>query len=182
MRTLGIWQFRRLAVLCTMCVALLLPMTALAAMPAPAEQRAGNADSPVPIDNLENVQQAVVRIEAVAPDDAPSAAFLGRQREGSGVVLDDRTVLTIGYLIVETDEVMVHTRQGRRVPASVAGYDHQTGFGLVRTVLPLGLAGMALGDSDAIGERQRVLTLGHGEADFTELTVVSRKPFAGSWE
>jgi serine protease Do len=131
---------------------------------------------------LSGALNAVVRIEAVAPDDAPSAAFLGRQREGSGVVLDDRTVLTIGYLIVETDEIMVHTRQGRRVPASVAGYDHQTGFGLVRTVLPLGLAGMALGDSDAISERQRVLTLGHGEAEFTELTVVSRKPFAGSWE
>lgn len=131
---------------------------------------------------LSGALNAVVRIEAVAPDDAPSAAFLGRQREGSGVVLDDRTVLTIGYLIVETDEVMVHTRQGRRVPASVAGYDHQTGFGLVRTVLPLGLAGIALGDSDAISERQRVLTLGHGEPEFTELTVVSRKPFAGSWE
>lgn len=125
---------------------------------------------------------AVVHIQATAAEGAPSAAFLGRQREGSGVVLDDRTVLTIGYLIVETDEIMVNTRSGRRVPASVAGYDHQTGFGLVRTVLPLGITGVALGDSDTIAERQRVLTLGHGEPDFTELTVVSRKPFAGSWE
>ncbi len=89
MRTLGIWQFRRLAVLCTMCVVLLLPMTALAAMPAPAEQRAGNADSPVPIDNLENVQQAVVRIEAVGVFKDPTEGMLTEAGSGSGFIIDE---------------------------------------------------------------------------------------------
>jgi S1-C subfamily serine protease len=49
-------------------------------------------------------------------------------------------------------------------------------------VLPLDGQPLELGDSDAVKEMERVLTLGHGEGLPTELLVVSRKPFAGSWE
>lgn len=132
-----------------------------------------------PVDKLFS---AVVRIEAQAPEGAMSSGSLGRQRAGTGVVIDERTVLTIGYLILETDNVDILTPQGRRIPAAVAGYDHQTGFGLVRAVLPMGIEPLELGDSDAVAERARVLTLGQGEREITELMVVSRKPFSGSWE
>jgi serine protease Do len=131
---------------------------------------------------VERLFSAVVRIEAQAPEGATSNTNLGRQRAGSGVVIDERTVLTIGYLILETDSIDILTPQGRRVPAAVAGYDHQTGFGLVRAVLPLGIEPLELGDSDSVGERSRVLTLGQGEREITELMIVSRKPFSGSWE
>jgi PhoPQ-activated pathogenicity-related protein len=46
--------------------------------------------------------------------------------------------------------VNVTTASGRRLPATVAGYDHATGFGVVRTVLPMDDTPMALGDSDAV--------------------------------
>jgi S1-C subfamily serine protease len=101
---------------------------------------------------------------------------------GTGIILDDRTVLTIGYLTLEADAVLVTTASGKRIPASVAGYDHGTGFGLVRTVVPLDGTPMALGDSDRVREKQRVLTLGHGEPEATEIFVLSRKPFAAGWE
>lgn len=140
----------------------------------PAVRSAGPADA--------KMLAAVVRIEAQAPREAPSNATLGRQRLGTGVVLDSRTVLTIGYLVLETDAVDVVTVSGRRIPSSLAGYDHQTGFGLVRTAIPLDTPGLELGDSDAATERTRVLTLGQGENELTELVVLSRKPFAASWE
>jgi serine protease Do len=125
----------------------------------------------------------VVRVEAKVPGDAMSAESLGPRRVGTGVLLDRTTVLTIGYLLLEADEVEVVTATGKRIPASVAGYDHQSGLGLVQTALPLEDARpIELGDSDAIAEMQRVLTLGHGEPAPTELTVVSRKDFAGRWE
>jgi S1-C subfamily serine protease len=41
---------------------------------------------------------------------------------------------------------------------------------------------MALGDSDRVKEKQRVLTLGQGEPEATEIFVLSRKPFAAGWE
>ncbi len=140
----------------------------------PAPRSAGPADA--------KMMSAVVRIEAQAPRDAPSNATLGRQRLGTGVVLDSRTVLTIGYLVLETDAIDVVTANGRRIPSSLAGYDHQTGFGLVRTAIALDAPGLDLGDSDAATERSRVLTLGQGENELTELVVLSRKPFTGSWE
>ena len=48
--------------------------------------------------------------------------------------------------------------------------------------MPLRLEPVPLGDSDAVKAPAKVLTLGQGEAELTELEVVSRKPFAGNWE
>ena len=132
--------------------------------------------------DLTRFNTSIVRIDSRIPDDATSAKGLGTARVGTGIILDDKTILTIGYLTVEADSVMVTTASGKRIPASVAGYDHATGFGLVRAAVPLDGTPMALGDSDKVTERQRVLTLGHGEPEATELLVVSRKVFAGGWE
>jgi S1-C subfamily serine protease len=125
---------------------------------------------------------AVVRIEAHAPADSAATASLGRNRLGTGVVIGENVVLTIGYLVLETDKIDIVTPQGRRIPATTAAYDHQSGFGLVRTLLPLRIEPLELGDSDAVSERSHVLTLGQGEREITELMVLSRKPFVGGWE
>lgn len=124
----------------------------------------------------------VVRVEAEIVPDGQTAKSLGRKRSGSGVILDERTVLTIGYLVLEAEQVSVITSDGRRAPANVAGYDHASGFGLLRTLVPIGGRALELGDSDAVQVRQKVLTLGQGETEATELLVLSRKPFSGSWE
>lgn len=132
--------------------------------------------------DLTRFNPSIVRIDAKVPSDATSAQSLGADRVGTGIILDERTVLTIGYLTLEADAVMVTTASGKRIPATVAGYDHATGFGLVRTVVPLDGRPMPLGDSDRIRERQRVLTLGQGEPEATEIFVLSRKPFTAGWE
>jgi S1-C subfamily serine protease len=142
---------------------------------------ARGAAAPVAVDPRSQLDTVVqVRTSAVAGGE--TIASLGARRSGSGVILDPSTVLTIGYLLLEADEVEIVTASGRRIPGSVAGYDHQSGFGVVRAALPLDGSPLELGDSDRVTERQKVLTLGHGESEATELIVVSRKPFAGSWE
>jgi S1-C subfamily serine protease len=98
------------------------------------------------------------------------------------VLIDKSTVLTIGYLLLEAEELELVTPSGKRIPGSVAGYDPVSGFGLIHSVIPLEGEPLELGDSDAIKEMQKVVTIGHGEGIPTELLVVSRKPFAGSWE
>ena len=132
--------------------------------------------------DLTRFNESIVRLDAKVPEDATSAQSLGADRVGTGIILDERTVLTIGYLTLEADAVMVTTASGKRIPASVAGYDHKTGFGLVRTVLPVDGRPMVLGDSDRVQEKQRVLTLGHGEPEATEIFVLSRKTFTAGWE
>lgn len=148
----------------------------------PSDARPSSEASPSAGRNKTHLNDTVVKVEARAVAGAESNESLGQRRSGTGVLLDKSTILTIGYLLVEVDEIDVVTPSGKRIPASVAGYDPDSGFGVVRTAVPLDGRPLELGDSDSIGERQQVLTLGHGEPEATELMVISRKPFAGSWE
>ena len=95
----------------------------------------GDAESSI---DAERLFGAIVKVSTRAVPEARSNATLGREREGTGVVIGkDGLVLTIGYLIVEADDVKVTDARGRTLPAQVVGYDHNSGFGLVRTMLPL---------------------------------------------
>src|SRR5260370_12380977 len=66
-------------------------------------------------------------------------------------------VLTIGYLMVEAYAAEVVDNNGRTVPADVVGYDHESGFGLLRAIEPLKLKPMARGKSAEIKEADPVL-------------------------
>ena len=136
----------------------------------------------LPRQMVERVMQSVVAIQARTDDDASTARTLGQRRQGAGVVIGPDLVLTIGYLLIEAQSVDLIDRQGRRVPAQVKAVDTVSGFGLVRSLVPLRLEPVPLGDSDVVKAPAKVLTLGQGEVELTELQVVSRKPFAGNWE
>src|ERR1700750_226368 len=83
--------------------------------------------------SVEELVSAVVRINTHITPDGRTVQGLGREREGSGILIDaDGLVLTIGYLMVEAYAAEVTTNAGRTVPATVVGYDHVTGFGLRR--------------------------------------------------
>jgi S1-C subfamily serine protease len=125
---------------------------------------------------------SVVQIRTMAVRDGQTVASLGLRRSGSGVIIGPSTVLTIGYLLLEADEVEVLTAAGKRIPASVAAQDPISGIGIVRTALPLDGTPILLGNAESLAEGDTVLTLGHGEPIATELLVVSRKVFSGSWE
>ena len=141
--------------------------------------------------SLQRAADAVVGVRARAVEDARSAATLGREREGSGVVIDaDGLVLTIGYLVLEAEEVELATDDGRRYPARVVAYDLATGFGLVQALVPLGLAPAPLGVAGtplnvaAGGGKDEPLMVVSGGDDgvISEARLVSRRPFAGYWE
>ncbi|HWS75657.1 MAG TPA: S1C family serine protease [Quisquiliibacterium sp.] len=174
--------------LAALAAALLAAACALApaARAAPPAGAAGEATPEVGTgigrDASARVRDAMVRVDAHAIAGAASSDTLGPRRVGSGVIIAPQLVLTIGYLLLETEDVDVTTASGRRIPATVAGYDHASGFGLLRSALPLDGKVLALGDSDRVSESQVLLTIGHGEPELTRLLVVSRKPFVGSWE
>lgn len=132
----------------------------------------------------QDVLRAVVRVEAEVPREARTAAFLGTEREGNGVVIDDRgLVLTIGYLILEAMAATVVDAEGNRVPADIVAYDYDTGFGLVRAMSPLAATPIRLGDSAALMETDPVLIVGAGGASaVVGAVVVARDRFAGYWE
>jgi len=128
--------------------------------------------------------KAVVKVRAQVPGDARTARVLGTEREGNGVVIDaGGLVLTIGYLILEAETIEVVGPEGRAVSAAFVGYDHDTGFGLVRSSEPLRVAPMELGRSSEVKGGDAILVAGHGGAGTVQAArVLSRSEFAGSWE
>ena len=127
---------------------------------------------------------AVVRIKTTAVADARSLRTLGREREGSGIVLSPSgLVLTIGYLILEAESIEVTDGKGKVVSAAVAAYDHETGFGLVKPIVPLAVKGVVLGTSKDVAEYEKLIFATHGgKENATLATVASKRQFAGYWE
>ena len=133
--------------------------------------------------DAEQLFGAIVKVSTRAVPDARSSTTLGPVREGSGVVIGkDGLILTIGYLIVEADDVKVTDAHGRTLPAQVVGYDHNSGFGLVRTVLPIDAQPITLGDSSRTTEKEPVLIASAGADGASFAFVVSKRPFTGNWE
>ena len=131
------------------------------------------------------IAAAVVRLAADVPADARTAEALGTRREGSGILIDgDGLVLTIGYLIAEAKAVRVRVGEGRVSPARIVGYDHETGFGLVRAEDRFHGPPLELGESAGIGRHEPVTLISSGGAPraITGACVVSRRTFAGYWE
>jgi S1-C subfamily serine protease len=133
--------------------------------------------------DAEQLFGAIVKVSTRAVPDARSSTTLGPEREGSGVVIGkDGLILTIGYLIVEADDVKVTDAHGRTLPAQVVGYDHNSGFGLLRTVLPIDAQPITLGDSSRTTEKEPVLIASAGADGASFAFVVSKRPFTGNWE
>jgi S1-C subfamily serine protease len=129
----------------------------------------------------EEVLSAIVGVQAKIQADARSAATLGHNRQGSGTLIREGLVLTIGYLVVEAESIQVTNGEGRTVPATLAGYDHASGFGLLKLAAPLAGKPMPLGDAAALEERDQAI-VANATANPSLVHVVSRRLFTGNWE
>ena len=163
-----------------MIVRLLVVLAALFAIAAGArsQEKGTSADEAAARETL----SAVVGVRTKILANARSAATLGTQREGSGVLVREGYVATIGYLVIESESIEVTGADGKSVPASLAGYDHASGFGLLKLLAPLAGKPLPIGDSRAAVEREPALVAAHGGDGVSVVRVVSRRAFSGSWE
>lgn len=157
----------------------------LAALPAGAQEADRRPSmEPAQMQALRRAADAVVGLRVRAVEDARSARSLGRDRAGSGIVIGrDGLVLTIGYLILEAESLMVVADDGRHLPARVVAYDQATGFGLVQTLVPLDIEPAPLGRSSIAADAEPLVVASGGERGIVSMTWLrSRRAFAGDWE
>jgi S1-C subfamily serine protease len=132
--------------------------------------------------NINSILRSIVTVRSSIPEDAFTAATLGTQREGSGVVIrEDGLVLTIGYLITEAEDVWVTSDDGLLVPAHALAYDQETGFGLVQALGQLDLPALNFGDTAEARLGDPVM-LADGIGRAIEANIVAKQEFAGYWE
>lgn len=164
---------------------LMAPLTARAQTDPPAAAPSATAS----LEAFAKANAAVVGIRVNVADGARSAETLGKQRAGSGVVIGkEGLILTIGYLMLEADAIQIVTQDNKTLPAQAVAYDQATGFGLVRTLLPLsGIEPVALGKLDELQTGEPVMVASGTQPDGTASDVsmvylVSKRAFSGYWE
>ena len=168
-----------------MCASLLMCSLAweqAAGQPGTPQDSSNNTPQALPPEPLQRLLQSVVTVQSRSDAQASTSRTLGQRREGSGVVIGSDLVLTIGYLLLEAESVDLIDHQGRRIPGQVRAVDNLSGLGLIRSLVPLRLEAVPLGDSDSLPTPGKLWTLGQNETAPTALELVSRKVFAGSWE
>jgi S1-C subfamily serine protease len=145
---------------------------------------AGGNPAPAQTPSLDELLSGVVRIKTTINPDARTTQNLGREREGSGIVIDNNgLVLTIGYLMVEAHSAEIRTNDGRAIPANIVGYDHETGFGLLQAIIPLKVRPIMMSRSADVKVDDPVLVASFGGAgSAAPARVLAKKEFAGSWE
>ena len=133
--------------------------------------------------DLEASLRSVVGLRADIPGDAFTASSLGTERAGNGICITGGLVLTMGYLIMESESIWLTTVDGWAVPGHALAVDMETGFGLVQPLGKLGVDEMAIGDSNAVQVGAPALLAAAGGRHRTiETQVVGRQEFAGYWE
>ena len=137
------------------------------------------------MDAMRKANAAVVGVKVTAVAGARSALSLGANRSGSGVVIgSDGLTLTIGYLMLEAQQIEIITQEGKTLPAVAVGYDLATGFGLIKPLLPMrGVVPVALGSQQHLKPGESLMAATGGDAGGVSVTqLVSQRAFSGSWE
>jgi S1-C subfamily serine protease len=181
------------AILPSLCLGIVLALCVMGTSIS-ARSQTPSPQSPPPADGLppanrtplsaEDLVSGVVRIKTMINPDGRTVETLGREREGSGVVIDaNGLVVTIGYLMVEAHAAEITTNDGRTVQADVVGYDYDTGFGLLRATAPLKVRPMPFGKSAEAKKGDRVLVAAGGGVEMVGAAeVAAKREFAGYWE
>jgi S1-C subfamily serine protease len=167
------------------CVRWLAALALACFLPVLAHAAAPQARGELALDALARARGAVVAVRVLATEGARSAETLGRARGGSGVVIGaDGLILTIGYLLLEAESISVETQDGRALPARAVAYDLATGFGLVRTLVPLrGVQPAPLGSVAAVEPGEALMAAVGGDGvEIAATRVVGKRPFSGYWE
>lgn len=90
---------------------------------------------------LEHVVPATVALRTIVPDTHPSAAILGTERLGSGVIVDHSgLVVTVNYVVLGATSVTVVLADDTEIVGRVAAQDFASGIAVIDTARPAPVA------------------------------------------
>lgn len=133
--------------------------------------------------NLVEVLKSIAALRSEVPSDAYSAESMGTMRQGQAVHIGQGQMLTIGYLINEAETIWLTFSDKTVLPATVLGYDPESGLAILQTLGQVNVPAIAIGDSDHIRIGDPVIVGGAGGRKGSLAAEISaRQEFAGYWE
>lgn len=134
-------------------------------------------------EKINKFYNSVVSIDSKVPQEARTSRSLGTTRQGSGVIIDNNNILTIGYIVIEANEILIGLPNGKKIPGKLTGYDHSSGFGIVSPIIKTELTPLIIGNSNNIKVDDTLLILPSPLKGIGSIAkMVSRRPFVGWWE
>ena len=127
--------------------------------------------------------EAVMSVRSLIPETAMTADFLGTERESHAIqVSPDGLMLTVGYSVMEANEVWITNRKGQTTEGIVLSLDHDSGIALLRPTTSLGTAYLDTDSADTIniGDRAEILTSDNSKA--MDAAIFAKEEYAGRWE
>ncbi len=134
--------------------------------------------------DLKSALRAVHLIRTRAPEDGFTVRSLGAERTGHAVLIDASGLLvTIGYLVVEAEQVWLIDAEGAATEGHVIGADTETGIGLVQMMGRPTAEPLTVGTATDLQLGDRAIVAGYGgRSQSIAVEVVGRREFAGYWE
>lgn len=134
---------------------------------------------------LQQVAASTVTVAAEIPESHPSAAVLGTSRAGTGAVVDaEGTVVTVNYVVLGAQRVMVTDVEGKRLPARILAQDFASGIAVLG-VSDSSIPPLRQGSSTEVSAGDDVFlvsSVGATERRSASGYVVSTDPFDAYWE
>ncbi|MGH7279636.1 MAG: S1C family serine protease [Candidatus Rokuibacteriota bacterium] len=169
----------------TVALALLMPVLA-GAVSAPRDPRPHPGSLSARPSYVQRVERAILGLHVKAVADAPSSERLGARRFASAIVFDPRGyAVTVSYAVLDAVSIEARLQDGRRVSASLAGVDFESGLAVVKLDGNAVWPAAVLGDSRDIEAGAVTGTVGVDEDD--ALVAVSGavdavRRFSAYWE
>ena len=126
---------------------------------------------------------AMVSIYSRIPENALSAGLLGTERSGHGVrIRADGLIVTVGYLVIECEQLWLTSRDGHSSPGYVIAEDYDSGLALVRPTIPLGDEYLTPVSKDELNTGDALLIATSNEPHVMACKLIAKQEFAGRWE
>jgi S1-C subfamily serine protease len=135
---------------------------------------------------LEDTLPATVHLQVTVPDEHPSAAVLGTERAGTGMLVDgDGLVVTVNYVVLGARSVRATLVDGRELAGDVIAQDFASGIALVK--IPSASLPAALPVRDAPDPRVgddvfMIASVGDGGRRASSGGISAIGPFDANWE
>ena len=122
-------------------------------------------------------------VRAVVPDSAITADLLGTERHSHAVqVTADGLLLTIGYSVMEANEVWLTNRRGQTAEAIILAEDHDSGLALLRPTVPLGSFHLEAAPMHELHQGQTLHIVASDDRQQHTVSLNAIREFAGRWE
>lgn len=134
--------------------------------------------------DLVKTLRSVHLIRTRAPENGYTVQSLGVDRTGHAVLIDSSGLfVTIGYLVVEAEQVWLIDADGAATEGHVVGSDTETGLGLVQMMGRPSADPLAVGTATDLTIDDHAIVAGYGGVQQSiAVDVVGRREFAGYWE